>query len=291
MRPRALAVAVALLAVLAACASAAPPAVQPSTVATSPTPRPTPRPTPTTDEIVAALERAAATTGETSSVTFELQIDIRGGPGGRRIARGEGQFESGLPPRGWMHLDLGSAGGELDYVFDDLRTWMRADAFERFLGRGKWLVLDTRSTDPRLAEFRELASSSGDAAASYQLLTGAEDDVRIVGREAINAVATTHYAMTTDTEVVLERASAQDEPAIRERIADLRARNLSTVFRTDGWVDDEGFVRRVLYVADNEVEDLEMTITFDFVAFDEEVRLIVPDPGDTISIEDLLPDG
>jgi hypothetical protein len=278
--------------VLAACnAGTVPPATPASTTEPpTPTPRPTSRPTPTTDELLAALAVAAARTAEETTLTFEMAVDVRGGPGGRRRFVGDGQLAAGIPTRGWMHFDLTSQdAGTMDMLFDGLRAYLRADAFDRAIGEGKWILLDLASEDPRLAEYLELSSSSEDVGLSFRFLTGAGDDIRVVGREPIHDVPTTRYAFTVDMEAVLADSSAGERAGVESYIERMRARGLSTVFPAEGWVDAENLVRRVRYVWADQ-RGIETTVTMDLVAFGEPVQLDLPDEADTIPFEDLLPD-
>jgi hypothetical protein len=240
--------------------------------------------------MLADLAIAAARTAEASSLTFEMAVDVRGGPGGRRRFGGEGQLAAGIPTRGWMHFDLTSQdAGTMDMLFDGLRAYLRADAFDRVIGRGKWLLLDLESEDPRLSEYLELSSSSEDVGISFRFLNGAGDDVRIVAREPLHDVPTTRYAFTVDMEAVLADTSASDQEAVAAYIEGMRARGLSTVFEAEGWIDAENLVRRVRYVW-TDVRGIETTVTMDLVAFDEPVELDLPAEADTVPFEDLLPD-
>lgn len=294
--PRALVVAAMVAAALAGCSGDdAPPPSDPPPPPTGtttppvdegPTTAPSPVPSPTPS--ASATEDAAATTGGDDAADVVAAAAAAG-----RGRSTQSRFRStALSPQGALTLEAegvtsadgeqaqytvvlgGPATGGQDVdaevrLLDD-RIFQRTGGGASQLPAGlAWQVYSaTPTAGAAIAE--QLAANA--PAQQFAVLARARD-VREVGPEQVEGVATTRYDMVVDRDVLLD---ARVTPATGAGDVAVSA-----------WVDGEGLVRRVASGGDD--EDPTLTATVDVLAYDVEVAVEAPPPDTVVEFDDLGP--
>jgi hypothetical protein len=116
---------------------------------------------------------------------------------------------------------------------------------------------------------------------ALQILNGAQGDVDIVGDDDIDGVAVTQYRVTIDLQAALDALDGAARQALQDAI-DRAGVGQVTV---DVWLDEDGVVRRM--VSTFELDDgTTETVTLEFSAFGEPVRIRVPRPRQVLESAD-----
>jgi hypothetical protein len=121
------------------------------------------------------------------------------------------------------------------------------------------------------------ALGSQDPLEFLRLLGGAED-VREVGEEEVNGVATTHYAVDVDAKTLRDLAAQSPGAAGLPAGAVQQIKDLTT----DLWVDAEGLPRRVR--VETAVQQIKARMSFEFLDYGKPVDVTAPPADDVLDI-------
>jgi hypothetical protein len=194
----------------------------------------------------------------TFRMSFSMTMsDVPGAASDSISITGRGAFDY-QRQAGRMTMDMGPALGNLappgsaraDVVIDGLVMYMRMPFLTRLIPGGRpWLELDLeelgRQAGVDIAALSQLGQS--DPTHYLTFLSGASEDVREVGAQSIDGVATTHYHAELDLRKALEQAPA----AVRERaqatIEQLEDVLVDDTIPVDVWIDRQGLPRRMLF--------------------------------------------
>jgi hypothetical protein len=243
-------------------------------------------------DIVAAVETTAATGSVALDMTLEFN-DSSSVPDGTTIDM-TGSSTFGDPRRAELSADFESLGvGRIEMLIDEDQVYMRGGVFDELLsqlpGKLEWLVVDLTSSDPAVDQFRSLSTGQNNASLLLYFLLGGSGQVREVGREDVDGVSTTHYALTADLDRALAEAPAEVADSLQANIEELEAGGVQTKLDADVWLDDDRLIRRVGYVY--RLADAggggQMTATVTFSGFGEPIEFDVPDPDQVAPVTQL----
>lgn len=243
-----------------------------------------------------AVIEAAQETAATGSVALDMTVEFGGSsqvPDGTTIGM-SGRSTLGDPRTAELHADFEALGvGSIDMLIDDQDVYIRGGVIDRLLRSAKgdpdWLFVDLTSSHPAVAQFGGLASGQNDAALLLYFLFGATGDVRDLGGETIDGVATTHYSLTTDLEAALADAPEDVRAALHRNVSQLETQGVETRLGTDVWVDGEQLIRRIAYVyrLSEQGGGGEMLTTVSFSGFGEPVELDVPGAAEIVDVTEV----
>lgn len=179
-------------------------------------------------------------------------------------------------------------------VVDGARGYLGFPAFlTEQLGSKPWIGLDegdfgTLGGEP-LAQVREqLAPASASAARAW--LRGVEEDVAVVGKEAVDGVATTRYRGTIDFDRAVARTPEAERAAVEARIDAMLARASSRRAPGEIWLDEQGRVRQVQVRLTRRIEDgiePRTQVSVRFLDYGEPVDVTVPNAADVTPYADV----
>ncbi len=182
-------------------------------------------------------------------------------------------------PRAWR--------GEI--VYDQDVVYMRLPALKRFLPRAKrWIRVDggTRAAQggtafsmPDPAEFLRFARAAG--------------RVRVIGKENVRGVETTHYRGTIDVGKLPGAVPPGERAALDAYARRLRAAGVAS-FPLDIWLDEDGLTRRVSAEYNNmKTGQRRANISFSMELFDfgAAVDVALPRPNQVSDLHELVNKG
>jgi hypothetical protein len=255
-----------------------------------------------------ALNRAAAATGEVSTLRFSLETSVTGLSGVGDLANstsGEIDRRSG---RAHLTTDLDSvlgalgsaeAGdGEIEVVLDGDTVYLRSPLYRRLVESEKsWLSLPA---EEMVAGGPMSGGGQSDPADLLGLLEGAGGELTELGTEQVRGVDTRHVSTVIDVRALLagvddERGRAFSE-ALERFGGDLD--DLVTI-AAEAWVDADGHIRRFTLrfdVADGserlaDLGDVAVTVTYELYDLGAPIEIEVPDPADVAELDVSLPVG
>jgi len=240
------------------------------------------------------IRDAAEKTLASGSAAFEMRVVVEGSeqiPSGEITATGAASYAE---PR-LMHgtFDFGDiAVGTIEMIVEEDFAYMRGEAFARLAGDdATWLRVDLTSTDATAQQLQDLVSGQNDAAVLLYYLFGADGDVEPLGTETIGGVEATGYGVTLDLDAALERVPAEAREALGLNLDEFTDGGIEHVLQAEVWIDDEGFVRRLVlvYALGEAVGGGEIRVTTDLSAFGEPVDVEIPSNDEVVSLEDVAP--
>ena len=243
-------------------------------------------------ESVTTILDAAETTLESGSAGFELRVAVEGSqqiPDGEITGSGAASYED---PK-LMHgtFDFGALPvGTIEVIVDERFAYMRGPAFAGFAGdAATWLRVDLTSTDATAQELQGLVSGQNDASLLLYYLFGADGEIESLGTETIGGVEATGYGVSVDLDEALARVPEEAREALELNLDGFTEGGVAHVLDAEVWIDDEGFVRRLVFVYElgAEVGDGQIGVTSDLSAFGEPVVVEVPSDDLVVDVEDV----
>lgn len=238
---------------------------------------------------VARLADAVEATIAEGSARFTMSVGGGTEGGGEQLAEGVEDFETQR-----RQITFSGPQGELDAVVDGSETYLRVP----FLEGASWVRVD----------FADLGGGSlggpvglplQDPGGAIELIDGTSGQVRELGEEDAEGVATTRYAVTVDLVAVADQADALAGGDVAAAMAETGARELAM----NVWVDDDDLIRRVAYTLDADPTEVSagdatfsaggpVTATFAYRDFGTDAEVAVPSDGEVLDIdEDAIRDG
>lgn len=190
--------------------------------------------------------------------------------------------QSGTAPEG---------SGEVDMIFEGVVLYMKMPFLTQLVTEDRpWLKLDLeaarRAGRPDLAQLVQLGQS--DPTQLLELLHGATKDADDLGEAELRGASTTHYTMTLDLRRAIEQAS-QDA---RSSVESLVARSGSVRLPADVWIDEQGRMRKMVYVvrlaSSGESSRDSMTVTMELYEFGIDVVVEAPPADQVVDLLALL---
>jgi hypothetical protein len=224
---------------------------------------------------VDAVAEASTTTQRQN--TAEIRIASQGTVNGQRVSsHGSGVIQF-RPSRARLSMSA-SAGGQtatLDEVMDGTTIYLHVPKNARAgLPSGKsWIKIDLDRFSG--GALRGAMSQQQDPTATLKLMRQTTD-VRVVGRERLNGVGTTHYRGTID----YARLARSGPASVRKLAAQALRLSARPRVPLDVWIDGAKRVRRERIVvatkAIGQSPPQTQTMTIDFVRFGVDASAIAP---------------
>jgi hypothetical protein len=243
------------------------------------------------------LRDAGAATAAVTSGQMTMTMTMRGVPmaDGDLVMTYEGAYDN-VTRQGAFTADLGSfmegfgGGSTMEMVLDGDTVYVRSGLFDVLGEGGSWVKV----TADELATTEQLGVQT-DPTGFLDYLEGAGAEVETVGRETLRGVETTHVRTTLDLVALMEEASAEQRAELEAELDAMgSAAEVLQAIPLEAWVDDEGFVRRL--VLDFELDGLgaemggaeamTMRIDLELYAFNEPVEITIPDPSEVRDLDD-----
>ena len=254
----------------------------------------------TLDPVAAAAE----TTMNVPSARFRL-VQTVSVPDRNQTVRitGTGAYAPRLKT-GQMHFTFETSGssdggprtGSGDIIFDDTIFYLRMSAFAGKLPPGKrWVKVDLEKAAEAqgLGPLPQAGSENPNETLRYLRAAG---DVKKIGAEEVDGVATTHYHALVHLDRVPDTAPEEDRGRVRAAIERLTAMTGTKTIPIDVWIDEKRRVRREqfsltmhLRTPTGERETVKMNARIDLFDFGARVAIRPPAADEVISAEDVTP--
>jgi LppX_LprAFG lipoprotein len=143
-------------------------------------------------------------------------------------------------------------------------------------GSDKYLEIDLNDPSNPMGALLGQVFRQADPVAMTRSLEGAIDDLRAVGSEQIDGVATTHYTVTVDARKVLAKTMGEDLMSLQQE----SGTGLPAKLTYDIWVGDEDKLPRRI-----EFDMMSTSMVMDFTNWGEPVDIQAP-PDSQISDQD-----
>jgi hypothetical protein len=243
---------------------------------------------------------AAAKATEVSRSRFAFSMSLPG-PGSRVELSGTGAVDNTVPIMA-VDLDIGALGAALpggattNFVYDGRSFYLRfPEAMTGSLGGKRWVRIDISDLSrvsgvdlqAALEQFR-----SPDPGANLAMLTGAADDVEVVGTEEVRGERTKHLRLTVDVDEALGKAPSHLRSSLSQLVSSLGTRELPM----DVWIGDDLLPRRLAYEMDlargplaglpNAARALRMRL--EIYDYGESVAAAIPPPEETVNLLEVL---
>lgn len=261
---------------------------------TTPAPSPTPIPSPTPDPAIAILRNAADKTIAKRTVKFEQTVEFVDNavvPAGTSLsASGASSFD--LPRKMSINGDFSDLGmGRLRMIVDGDLLYMKGQFTEKLVKKGKWLLVDLASDDPRVIPFMSLTTGQNDTSLVLYFLYGATSPARVATGQTIHGIAATKYAVDLDLELAADLAPASVREAMLTNIAGLRTQGVDRTVHTEVWVGEDGLVHEVddTYVVGRVGGGGTLDVFYRFSDFGDEIVLGLPHDEDVVDLLDVAP--
>ena len=139
------------------------------------------------------------------------------------------------------------------------------------------------------AALQQMNSSDPSQVLAY--LSGVSTGVRTLGREEIDGVATTGYALRVDLRKAARHAPRSVRGRVAESLRTLIAQIGSPHIPTEVWIDDDGLVRRQHMTMEMDIDGtpIAMDMTMDVTEYGVEVDVTPPPAADTVDITEGAP--
>jgi len=276
------------------CSTAATPTpTAPPTAVPTASPAPTPSPEPTIDPLITSIQDAALATidNETVSIDFNLAFN-----GNSTIADGEAFSGSGAaaftePRRLVMTADFTTLGlGEVRMIADDTDLYLRGTFLERLhVKRGKWLLVDLTSSDPRVVPFLGITTGQNDSSLVMYYLFGVKAPIGRLADEVVGGETLDHFQTVVDLDLAAEQAPEAARENLLDNIAGLRSGGVEREVQTEIWIGPDGLVRQVEYTysVGRVAGGGTITAHYAFDAYGEPIELGIPRAADVVRLETL----
>jgi hypothetical protein len=183
-------------------------------------------------------------------------------------------------------VDYRAQRGRIEYgdfettIFERDSTYVRMRDFD-VLGGKPWVRFDGGESDPFDPQERALR----DPAKLLPFLRESSGDVRMVGRETVGGVETTHYEGTLALHKVVDTAPAGRRDELQRMLDLMNDLDQPTAIPYGLWVDSSGLARRLRYF---EGVDRSSTVTIEFSDFGVPVALDLPSPDQVMSANEFM---
>ena len=184
---------------------------------------------------------AADKTSKAGSMQADFSVSGAGVDG-----HGTGVFNTGPKGSGRLSITVDVAGRsfKIDTVITGTVLYMRSSAFKQFTGGKQWVKLDLgKIARQRGIDLGSLLNTSPTPTSALAYLGGSAGKVEKVGSAKVQGVDTTHYRVTVD----LQRAASHAKGTARQSLKRLLQTSGVSKVPEDVWIDDQGFVRKVVY--------------------------------------------
>lgn len=235
---------------------------------------------------------AAQKTLESGSAAFEMRVAIAGSeriPDSEFTGSGAASYADPKLMHGTFDFDLLPAG-TIDVIVDERFAYLRGEALAGFTGDAEtWVRVDLTARDATAKQFQDLVSGQNDASLLLYYLFGTGPDVETIGTDTIDGVETTGYGVSLDLDAALARVPAEAREALDLNLDEFTDGGIAHVLDAEVWIDDEGFVRRLVFVYElgDEVGGGQIRATSDLSAFGEPVEAEVPAADEVVALEDV----
>jgi hypothetical protein len=184
---------------------------------------------------------AADKTSKAGSIEADFTVN-----GGGVNGHGTGVFNTGENGSGQLTItvDVGGREFKIDSVITGTVLYMRSPAFQQLTGGKQWVKLDLgKIAAQRGIDIGSLLNTSPTPTSALAYLGGSSGDVEKVGTEKVQGVDTTHYRVTVD----LARAASHAKGTAKQSLKRLMQTSGVKKVPEDVWIDDKGYVRKVVY--------------------------------------------
>jgi hypothetical protein len=225
------------------------------------------------------VAEAAATTQEAGNA----RVTIRGtvAVGGERVTIEGGGVVSGKGDRARVTTRMGFGGRSvrMEQIVDGKVVYLGGDLLSQAMPGGmRWFKIDVgRVAADQGIDLSRFDGGTGDVTRQLQYLEGA-GDVRKVGPEQVNGVATTHYSARIELGKLAKNA---DDPATKRSLERLVGLSGARAFPVDVWIDGDKRVRRQRTAFGLPQGGGSGEVTMDFVAFGVPLDVGAP-PSDEV---------
>jgi hypothetical protein len=211
------------------------------------------------------VAEAAATTQEAGNA----RVTIRGtvGVAGARVTIDGGGVVSGKGDRARVTVRMGFGGRSvrMEQIVDGKVVYLGGDLVTQAMPGGRrWFKIDVgKFAADQGIDLSRFDGGTGDVTRQLQYLKGA-GDVRKVGSEQVNGVATTHYSARIE---LAKLAKDAGDPATKRGLERLAGMSGVRTFPVDVWIDGDKRVRRQRTAFGLPQGGGSGEITMDFAAF------------------------
>jgi hypothetical protein len=184
---------------------------------------------------------AADKTSKAGSIEADFTVN-----GGGVNGHGTGVFNTGQNGSGQLTMTVNVQGREfkIDTVITGTVLYMRSPAFQQLTGGKQWVKLDLgKIAAQRGIDIGSLLNTSPTPTSALAYLGGSAGKVEKVGTEKVQGADTTHYRVTID----LARAAAHAKGTAKQSLKRLMQTSGVKKVPEDVWIDDKGYVRKVVY--------------------------------------------
>jgi hypothetical protein len=237
------------------------------------------------------VAEAAATTQQAGNARVAMRGTISEGServtiDGHGVVSGKGDRA-----RVTVRLGLGGKSVEMEQIVDGTVIYMGGELMRRLApGDETWAKVDLGevAADQGI-DLNRFDGGTSDFTRLLEFLKSA-GDVRKVGRERVNGVATTRYRARIEFAKLVEDA---DDPATKRSVERLERLSGTRVIPVDVWIDDRTRVRRqrVRFGLGPQGRVGTGEMVTDFVAFGVPLDADPPDEGDVLDVTDIATQG
>jgi len=184
---------------------------------------------------------AADKTSKAGSIEADFTVS-----GGGVNGHGTGVFNTGENGSGQLTITVNVQGREfkIDTVITGTVLYMRSPAFQQLTGGKQWVKLDLgKIAAQRGIDIGSLLNTIPTPTSALAYLGGSAGKVDKVGTEKVQGVDTTHYRVTVD----LARAASRAKGTAKQSLKRLMQTSGVKKVPEDVWIDDKGYVRKVVY--------------------------------------------
>ena len=184
---------------------------------------------------------AADKTSKAGSIEADFTVS-----GGGVNGHGTGVFNTGENGSGQLTITVNVQGREfkIDTVITGTVLYMRSPAFQQLTQGKQWVKLDLgKIAAQRGIDIGSLLNTSPTPTSALAYLGGSAGKVEKVGTEKVQGVDTTHYRVTVD----LARAASRAKGTAKQSLKRLMQTSGVKKVPEDVWIDDKGYVRKVVY--------------------------------------------
>jgi hypothetical protein len=221
---------------------------------------------------------AADKTSKAGSIEADFTVN-----GGGVQGHGTGVFNTGDKGSGQLTITItrGGRAFKIDTVITGTILYMRSPVFQQLTGGKQWVKLDLGEiARQRGIDLGSLLNTSPTPTSALSYLGGSAGKVKKVGSEKVQGIDTTHYAVTVD----LERAASHAKGTARQSLKRLVQTSGVKKLPEDVWIDDKGYVRKVLYNTAGSGGAQAATVTMVLHDFGPHVPIQPPPKGSVVDI-------
>jgi hypothetical protein len=241
------------------------------------------------DATAADVARAAERTAKAGGAAFTVNGTTTG-PQATIALAGDGvQDERGNAE---IEFEVSAAGEKatMRQVIAGEEIFMSSDLFKEDLPDDKeWIKIDLRRVAGDLGLENAPQTSGTDPRESLRNLR-AVGDVETVGTEEVRGVETTHFKATVEVRRLPELVEPSERSAARRAVDRLIKLTGNDVQKTEVWVDDRDYVRRIreqFSMKGPGDEQLENDITIEYSDFGKRVSIEVPAESEALDATEL----